>query len=311
MKETEKKQHGFTLVELLVVIAIIGILIAMLLPAVQAAREAARRMSCSNNMKQLMLAVHNYLETYRTLPLASISGTTVDDSTGWGLEILPFIEQNDLDELRVGSSSGSFYAHFNGCPRVAMYLCPSNPNETQKGPGVTDIPPVWYVSHYFASLGVWQQNVWSTDACNGFFPTQDRPHGSAAIMDGFSNTFAIGEVGSMEDSLECATYQSWAGGYIGGYGRYLTAGALYSTATNTIPVTAGNTNTINGNHGNCLNYSSIFGDGPSEFYYGSLHPGGANFALGDGSVHFFSDSTDAKILWAMATRNGDEIIQSQ
>ena len=311
MDKSKNTPHGFTLVELLVVIAIIGILIAMLLPAVQAAREAARRMSCSNGMKQIILATHNYHEAYRTLPLSSISGLNVDDSTGWGLQILPFIEQGDIDSKRVGSSSGTFYYYAGGCPRLASYLCPSNSNVWQVGPTTSTIPPVWAVSHYYASIGVWQNTVWNTDAGNGFIPTQDDPHNFDAISDGLSNTWAFGEVGVQKDSSDCSFYQTWAGGYIGGYGRYLSAGAIYSTAANIGTATGGNTNTINGSHGECRNFASAFGDGPSAFYYGSLHPGGANFALGDGSVNFFSDTTDVAVVWTMATRNGGEIVQPQ
>ncbi|MBN2294154.1 MAG: DUF1559 domain-containing protein [Pirellulales bacterium] len=305
-------RKAFTLVELLVVIAIIGILIALLLPAVQAAREAARRAQCTNKLKQLMLAVHTYHETYRTMPLASISDPDPDASTGWGLQILPFIEQSGLDDRRVASHSGAFYGKCGGqCPRVATYLCPSNSNETQAGPGSP--PPVWFVSHYFASIGVWQDSIWSTKPCNGFFPTHDNPHNFTAIRDGLSKTWAIGEVGTAKDSTDCTCYQAWAGGYIKGYGRYMTAGAIYSTALDTESIFAGNTNLINGNRGGCVNPSNpsgvFVGGGPDKFYFGSLHPGGGNFGIGDGSVSFFSDETEAKILWAMATRDGGETSQ--
>ena len=99
------RNRGFTLVELLVVIAIIGILVALLLPAVQAAREAARRMSCSNNVKQLALAMHNYHDVHKALPFGhlyrgihdgNLTDATGGSGFGWGYSILPFIEQQTL-----------------------------------------------------------------------------------------------------------------------------------------------------------------------------------------------------------------------
>jgi prepilin-type N-terminal cleavage/methylation domain-containing protein len=97
-----QRPRGFTLVELLVVIAIIGILVALLLPAVQAAREAARRMSCSNNLKQLTLGIHNYRDTYKAFPLAWNPGGWEKAQWRWTTYLLPFIEQGPLfDQLNV------------------------------------------------------------------------------------------------------------------------------------------------------------------------------------------------------------------
>lgn len=100
MRTTQRRSYGFTLVELLVVIAIIGILVGLLLPAVQAAREAARRMQCSNNTKQMGLALHNYESTFKKLPPALFANPFAsqydDDGFGWMVAILPFIEQQNL-----------------------------------------------------------------------------------------------------------------------------------------------------------------------------------------------------------------------
>ena len=123
------RSGGFTLVELLVVIAIIGILIALLLPAVQAAREAARRSQCTNNMKQLGLALHNYHDTYRCLP-PLIGGPVLDPATGIGnpylnslVRLLPYIEQTTVYS-QVASRSSRSFNHF------ASAACPSGSSAT-------------------------------------------------------------------------------------------------------------------------------------------------------------------------------------
>jgi prepilin-type processing-associated H-X9-DG protein len=283
------------------------------LPAVQAAREAARRMQCTNNLKQLMLAVHNYHNTHRTMPLGSL-GQNVDSHPGWGFMILPFIEQTALNN-RAPDYVDFFQANGGGVPRVDAFLCPSTStilNNISMSVADTGGVPKWFVSHYFASLGVWKDSTWNMNRSNGLFPTHNAPHDFAAVTDGLSNTWAIGEVGILADTCWC--YHAWCVGYTEGFGRYATAGAVYSTAADSMSATGGNTNAINGNHGACiyLNNNSVYSvpaGGPGGFYYGSLHPGGANFAMGDGSVSFYSDSTDAKILWALATRNGGELLQ--
>ncbi|GIX00874.1 MAG: prepilin-type N-terminal cleavage/methylation domain-containing protein [Pirellulaceae bacterium] len=121
MRRAQTAQRGFTLVELLVVIAIIGILVGLLLPAVQAAREAARRMQCSNNVKQLGLALHNYEATYKRLPVAiwgenprnnfnGGSSSFDDDGYGWMVSILPFVEQNNLYNQLASQGQGTNWA---------------------------------------------------------------------------------------------------------------------------------------------------------------------------------------------------------
>src|SRR5262245_55758548 len=97
MSFLRKKHCGFTLVELLVVVAIIGVLVALLLPAVQSAREAARRMTCQSNLKQHAIAMHNYHDTWLKLPAGLMgSASSPDDGFGWGTAILPFVEQKAL-----------------------------------------------------------------------------------------------------------------------------------------------------------------------------------------------------------------------
>ncbi|MFO0939435.1 MAG: DUF1559 domain-containing protein [Pirellulales bacterium] len=208
-----KKSNGFTLVELLVVIAIIGILVGLLLPAVQAAREAARRMSCGNNLKQLGLGLLNYESAYKSFPIGfrdtvPTNGLFYDGGWAWSTAILPFIEQSPLhDTLDV-----RFHPYGTGSTaanRAAMALaipsfrCPSDlsplttGNNAGNANGIADIAVTSYAGVLGAFDGQWCQ-VSGTLNVEGV-----RNHGLlvvnsarkfAQVTDGSSNTFALGEV---------------------------------------------------------------------------------------------------------------------
>jgi prepilin-type N-terminal cleavage/methylation domain-containing protein/prepilin-type processing-associated H-X9-DG protein len=151
------RAKGFTLVELLVVIAIIGVLVALLLPAVQSAREAARRQTCLNNLKQIGIAMHNYEDTFKVLPVGLMGGVTSnpDDGFGWGLAILPFVEQKALfDQINPNGRDGVFRANFtatNGPMKggevpLKVYRCPTSQmpkivEATWRLPGAGVLPP--------------------------------------------------------------------------------------------------------------------------------------------------------------------------
>jgi prepilin-type N-terminal cleavage/methylation domain-containing protein len=199
-----RSRAGFTLVELLVVIAIIGILVALLLPAVQAAREAARRMQCSNKLKQLGVALHNYHDTYKAFPsapgtdevLTATGGTVVGWDRWSGLEgLLPFIEQQPLYDncdFRFSNAStdttsgGLTNAQVRDTRLDAVFTCPSDP-----GSSVVYSPSHSPTSYCF-SRG--PQTTW--DVTNGQevgFADGENWHTMASILDGTSNTFAMGE----------------------------------------------------------------------------------------------------------------------
>ena len=233
MKTKNTLYKGFTLVELLVVIAIIGILIALLLPAVQAAREAARRMQCQNHLKQIALAVHNHHDTKKTLPAECSYNTTNNEllpiGMNWRVRILPFVEKQnvsnivDLSDPDVASGTPlalkdlARYRWSNN--RISFFLCPSSGND------IADIAPTFtdngetknkYVSHYYGVPGALGTIPGTTayyhvaDTMSAYAAMGGRvvvgPHPDngtviingrlnfGSITDGTSNTFLIGEI---------------------------------------------------------------------------------------------------------------------
>ncbi|MFA8016646.1 DUF1559 domain-containing protein [Bremerella cremea] len=298
---------GFTLVELLVVIAIIGVLIALLLPAVQQAREAARRMSCSNKMKQIGIALHNYHDTHGRFPPGAISGhqTCVNGTTPlggnsnectqtgapWTVLILPFAEQNSLhdqfDFKRIfspfSSSCSSPNKAFQFEP-LEMYKCPSDPNSGGDAPTL----------NYMACQGGGNPGTVDAElhvACAGtssptrYFFTNGMFYNNAKIgfrdvVDGTTNTFMVGE--SMYHFLlgshpSIATREtSWASGQL--------VNSVYATP---ITMTAA-ANPIN----SAEPLSNVHQLAEMTSTFGSRHPGGCLFTLGDASVRFMSENMD-------------------
>ena len=285
---------AFTLVELLVVIAIIGVLVALLLPAVQAAREAARRTQCTNNLKQIGIALHNYSDTLRTLPPGSIwsSSAAPANANNRGpilLHILPFIEQRPLydkfdfsqpPEGQVVPGSTTLLA----ATVVKTYVCPSDKNYNLfNGRAVHNYTassgPTAHIDNSSCSCSA--SGSWNTyalapysNATNfaGPFTRLSTAIRLSEVTDGLSQTIFFGEV-----RRDCSSHVR------GGWLSSNNANGLTSTL---IPI---NTNTCDDNAANgCqrpCNWSTELG-------FKSLHPGGANFLLGDGAVKFFSQNID-------------------
>jgi prepilin-type N-terminal cleavage/methylation domain-containing protein len=288
---------GFTLVELLVVIAIIGILVGLLLPAVQAAREAARRMQCSNNLKQLALALHNYHDVYKAfgyghyykenVPRPSSSGG--GRAYGWQTGILPFIEQGNLYNLfdqrhpvadltlsinKLGTSNGLL------CQTTqATFSCPSdtkpdNANESS----IQNSATASYQGNGSAYNG-WGGN--NEARRNGVFQRNTRlqNYGFGNMVDGTSNTIVIAETkwdmtNNRNNRSRIYGAMDKAGGDWGGSGAQGASNALM----------------VQGEW--VMNWTQPEGNPQPHRMASSNHIGGAQFAFGDGSVHFLSENID-------------------
>ena len=306
-------RRGFTLVELLVVIAIIGILVSLLLPAVQAAREAARRMQCSNNLKQLALAFHNYHDTYNTFPPAGIRSNHL----GWQVLVMPFFEQSSVHEAikaTGGFTQAGGWAGINrgegrrghAVNRIATFLCPSQGSDHERsGWNGDDHKGVrTFTIHYYGISGPIGFNTYAgtdykVDDPNQVFGGRARqgafqyPSGTKIndLYDGTSNTFFLGEVawiptvsGSDRTGTATSFYRNWTRG-------------IYQDSRGVLTMTARNIR-YPLNSQIALTWNSIA--------LGSNHPGGANFALADGSVRMVSDTIDMPLYLAAASRDGGE-----
>lgn len=275
----KRQQTGFTLVELLVVIAIIGVLIALLLPAVQQAREAARRMTCSNNLKQLGLAVHNYHDTFGSLPSGWI------ESNGgmlhsWGTLVLPFIEQDNLYENM--KPDFGLQESANDLTKAGATLdafrCPSSilPERSADGFGT---------SNYNANFGgTYEANV---DRGGLFKPNSS--YRFRDITDGTTNTILIGEAEG-DSRTDNAGFPIWA--QISGNGP-ARRWQVTSYAHINKPINFGLT-------------AAGCEAGECDESYQSRHPGGAMFALSDASVRFIPETieTGTRMPWASQPVDG-------
>ena len=309
-----RRRHGFTLVELLVVIAIIGILIALLLPAIEAARESARRMRCTNNLKQLGTALYLYHDTYNKFPAGALVDPNThcrspDDCRGNPIfvTILPYIEQTALyeqydDTLGWGRwwESYSFTTDQNTAPfsQIAAYQCPSEKEWEQ------------YKNrrHYFGVAGgvLFYAGVkWGDVYYDGMFII-NRPVAVRDISDGTSSTLAIGEsshpnflgIGKGYQKPGIGGPPSWLHGGVcpsSGVGPGCLLGRTFLSAKYPINATVPQMSLADSNH----------------VPFSSFHPGGANFTFADGHVAFVSDEIDMGMFRSLTTYQGGEMISSE
>jgi prepilin-type N-terminal cleavage/methylation domain-containing protein len=326
MKSYGSRRRGFTLVELLVVIAIIGVLVALLLPAVQAAREAARRTQCVNNLKQIGLALHNYHDTYGTFPYGSFNLREAWPSSGtnWRALILPFVEQQTIHDQLTFSSDPSVHFMAGGAAGanalagnvvlrrlvLPVYRCPSTEIDELGGHNNVDAMNANYVGVQGAARPIpgpdpnrGTQDCGHGWSCNNGLLVANEAFKMARATDGLSNTLIVAEQSAL------VAGQNRTANYYGGWygsrhprwvGHPSGCGDLWQAGTSCIRFS------IN---------SQIVQTGATEAMYrnnthwNSKHPGGINAAVADGSVQFITETIDFINLKRLACRYDGEVVQ--
>ncbi|MEX0642799.1 MAG: DUF1559 domain-containing protein [Pirellulales bacterium] len=317
------RRTAFTLVELLVVIAIIGILVALLLPAVQAAREAARRTQCKNNVRQLALACQIYGDAKKELP----AGGTPSNQLSWLCYVLPHMEESAMyDQLQAGNAFERGYVaggtDRGGAPEsgstlhkgqhfaqwsVSSIACPSAVTPLTRKTSATmldarggQIP--LYQNHYLGVAGPVTAAGGVTYRLNDKCPTGNGSSSNQGMLqygyavklrkvtDGLSKTLMLGEMNfdPIEDDLRYSG-DSWTRGI--------------GLSTISLSNTANNYSAAMRNIAHPINSPRVLSNNQS---FGSFHPGGTHFALGDCSVTFLSEDIDFALYQALASRDGNE-----
>lgn len=317
-----QRQSGFTLVELLVVIAIIGILVGLLLPAVQAAREAARRMQCSNNLKQLGLALHNYESTHRRFPIGFADNFANSDSRArpggdggwsWAAMILPYIEQGALHQTLdfrfspygpAGTSDPAGNNHRASGTVIPGFRCPSDiaPSTTTINVNAVAGHEAIAVTSYAGLFGPFDGDIHEVSGgrvipsprSKGLF-TVNEGRGLGQVTDGTSNTLAIGEV-------------SWRPLNANGNGsirQYVLGNVLTSGLVNSDNITVSSNGIFLHLRATRYKINGPADGGFKHRAFHSYHTGGANFVLADGSVQFLSENIDhSNTGWAAYQTSG-------
>jgi prepilin-type N-terminal cleavage/methylation domain-containing protein/prepilin-type processing-associated H-X9-DG protein len=310
-----RRKQGFTLVELLVVIAIIGILVALILPAVQMARESARRMSCQNNLKQLALAFHNFENARTELPLA-YNNQSLPGKNNWAPFVLPYLEQNNL--LAGYDLTIDWWVPPNRAlvaTQLKVVQCASSPfpNRMQDKPETTPPNKTGACGDYFTPAGVHLDINQLLPAAEQFgagsdlrgvicwYTAANVRNRMADITDGTANSIMLGECAGREDVWRRRQrYQV----DFNSSPKVRARGGAWATTDNAYEI------------GQCVAWDATFGPIPGQFginnsnewghcFY-SFHSSGANFAFADGSVRLLNESTNLRTLANYVTRAGGE-----
>ena len=336
------RTRGFTLVELLVVIAIIGVMVGLLLPAVQAAREAARRMQCKNHLKQIALAAHNYESTHRVFPPSATinSVSAINTNSSWSIQgrLLPYLEQGSLYnqvDLSVAWDNQPVIANL----KIPTYACTSDPRSDTPRDISPKLATPLYPTTYGFNFGTWLvYDPVSRQMGDGAFGPNSRI-GFRDFLDGSSNTLMLSEVkayqpygrnepptggGAMPAASLAAVraklpasftwcrpngHTEWPDGRVHHQGFTTTAGpnAQVTLATGSNQCAAAADIDYTSQQEATSNTAPTFAIITSRSY----HSGIVQSAMIDGSVRSVSDSTDLHIWRAMGTRAGGEVLPSE
>jgi prepilin-type N-terminal cleavage/methylation domain-containing protein/prepilin-type processing-associated H-X9-DG protein len=299
-----RTRSGFTLIELLVVIAIIAILIGLLLPAVQKVREAAARLQCSNNLKQLELAAHTFHDARKFFPPSVNSGGPVGNWYGtYVICVAPYLEQQAFYQ-RWTSGESPWKAPNGGAPLISTLfptlICPSDalPNNPYTNDLYEKTIPEALVS-YAPNVGTWLYT--QTDLKNGMADTNSKVR-ITDVTDGTSNTIHFGERYN-HDPLW--VYMQWYPD-LDGLSCYYYSNILERSAV--VPINWMLPAYVQTNAPKFVTPAWWVLYETRLWAYGSGHTGGANVAFADGSVHFLRDTIPVTLLQALSTRNGGEVI---